>query len=111
MSRIFIGAQIVPGPAVESAVTHARNEVGDEIVAEIVALVGRAPAVARQRVPGDPAAVSPPACEPSPIPARRIEHEDSRAIGLVAPRAPQTMLRLPTRDRGGTAFAHPLPVI
>src|SRR5262245_36074545 len=28
MSRIFIGAQIVPGPAVESAVTHARMKSG-----------------------------------------------------------------------------------
>src|SRR5215468_8984642 len=111
MSRIFIGAQIVPGPAVESAVSHARNEVGDEIVAEIVALVGRAPEVARQRVHGEPNAVSQPTCEHSLIPARRVEHEHGRAIGLVAPRAPQTMLRLPTRDRGGTAFAHPFPVI
>src|SRR5262249_35463535 len=69
------GAQIVPGPAVESAVTHARNEVGDEIVAEIIALVSRAPEVARQRVHGEPNAVSQPTCEHSPIPARRVEHE------------------------------------
>jgi hypothetical protein len=43
MSRIFVGAQIVPRPAVESAVAHTRNEVRDEIVAEIAALVGLAP--------------------------------------------------------------------
>src|SRR5262245_7652205 len=111
MSRIFVGAQIVPRPAVESAVTHARNEVGHEIVAEIVALVGRAPEIARQRVHGEPDTVSQPAREYSPIPARRVEHEHRCAIRLVAPRAPQTMLRFPTRDRGGIAFAYPLPVI
>src|SRR5262245_11382872 len=111
MSRIFVGAILVPRPAIESAVTHTRNEVGYEVVAEIVALVVRAPQVSRQWVHGEPNAVSQPACEHSPIPARRVEHEDGRAIGLVAPRAPQTMLRFPTRDRGGTAFAHPLPVI
>ena len=33
MSRIFVSAQIVPGPAVERAGTHARNEVGDQVVA------------------------------------------------------------------------------
>src|SRR5262245_55678942 len=54
MSRIFVGAQIVPRPAVESAVTHARNEVGHEIVAEIVALVVRAPQVSRQRCTASP---------------------------------------------------------
>src|SRR5262249_1161014 len=109
MSRIFVGAQIVPRPAVESAVTHARNEVRPEIVARTVALVVRAPQVSRQGVHGKPNAVSQPAREYSPIPARRVKHEHGRAIGLVAPRAPQTMLRLPTCDRGGIAFAHPLP--
>src|SRR5215831_13577151 len=103
MSRIFVGTQIVPRPAVESTVTHTRNEVGDQIVAEIIALVGRAPEIARQRVHSEPNAVSQPTCEHSPIPARPVEHKHGRAIGLVAPRAPQTMLRLPTRDRGGTA--------
>src|SRR5713101_9532068 len=111
MSRIFIGAQIVPGPAVESAVTHARNEVGDEIVAEIVALVGRAPEVAGQLVHGEPDAVSQPAREHSLIPALRVKHEYGRAIGLVAPRAAQTMLRFPTCDRSGIAFAYALPII
>src|SRR5262245_65065839 len=81
MSRIFVGAQIVPRPAVEGAVTHTRNEVGHEIVAEIVALIGRAPEVARQRVHGKANAVSQPACGHSPITALRVEHEDSRAIG------------------------------
>src|SRR5262249_59969228 len=98
-SGIVVGTQIVPRPAVESAVTHTRNEVWHEIVAEIIALVGRAPEVARQRVHGEPNAVSQPTCEHSPIPARRVEHEHGRAIGLVAPRAPQTMLPLPTPAR------------
>src|SRR5258708_25542014 len=111
MSRIFIRAHVVPGPAVESALTHTRNEVGDEIIAEAVALVGRAIQVPRQRVHGESDAVSQPACEYSPIPALWVEHDHGRAIGLVAPRTAQAMLRSPTFDRGGIAFAQSLPII
>src|SRR4051812_10012105 len=111
MSRIFIGAQIVPRPAEESAITHPRNKVGNEIVAKTVALVGRAPEVASHRVYGEADAISHPACEHSPILALRVKHEYGRATGLVAPRAAQTMLRFPTCDGGSIAFAHPLPII
>src|SRR5260370_18830766 len=102
MSWVFVGAQIVPGPAVESAVMYTRDEVGDEIVAEVVALVGRAPEVAGQRVHGESNAVSQPACEHSPISALRVA-EHGRAIGLFAPRAAQAMLCFPTCDRGSIA--------
>src|SRR5262249_7532821 len=95
MSRIFVGAHVVPRPAVESAVTHTRNEVGDEIVAEIVALVRRAPDIAGQWVHGKPNAISQPACVHPPIPAPRVEDEHGRAIGLVPPCAPSALLRFP----------------
>src|SRR6516165_4092857 len=107
MTRIFVRADIVPRPSVESAVAHARDEVG----AEIVALVGRASEIAGHRMHGEANAVSQTACEYSPIPALRIEHEHGRAIGLAAPRSPQTMLRFPTCDRGGIALAHPFAVV
>src|SRR5262249_8557842 len=111
MTRIFVRADIVPRPSVESAVPYARDEVGNEIVTQIVARVGRAPEIARHRMHGEANAVSQPTCEYSPIPALGIEHEHCRAIALVAPRGPQTMLRFPTCDRGGIALAHPFPVI
>jgi len=60
---------------------HTRHEVGDEIVAEIVALVGRAPEVAGQWVHGESDAVSQPACEHSPIPALGVEQPPIAALG------------------------------
>src|SRR5437660_10601039 len=110
MSRIFIRAHVVPGPAVESALTHTRNEVGDEIIAEAVALVGRAIQVPRQRVHGESDAVSQPACEYSPIPALRVEHEHGRAIGLVAPSTAHARVRFPTFNPSAIAFAPALPI-
>src|SRR5215469_9093264 len=94
MSRIFVRAQIVPRPAVESAVTHTRNEVGDEIVAEIVALVGRAPEVAGQRVHGEANAISQPTCEHPPIPTLRVEDEH----GTPRPTCVAQAEANPTRD-------------
>src|SRR2546423_6415740 len=63
VARVFVGAKIVPGPAVEGAIAHARHEVGHKIVAETVALVGRAPEIAALRVHGEPHAVAQPAGE------------------------------------------------
>jgi hypothetical protein len=105
---VFVGAEIVPGPAVERPVAHARHEIGHEIVAEIVALVGRAPEVAVLRVHGKAHTVAQPAGEYAPIAALGIEHEHGRAVGLVAPGAAQAMLRFPPRDRRGVALSHPL---
>src|SRR5258705_9387375 len=111
MARIFVGAQIVPRPAVERAVAHARDEVRDEVVAKIVALVGGAPEVAGLRMHGEPDAVPEPGCEHAPISSVRIEDEHSRAIGVRALGAAETVRRLPARDRGGIAFTHALAVI
>src|SRR5229473_614987 len=74
MARIFVGAQIVPRPAVERAVAHARDEVRDEVVAKIVALVGRAPEVARLRMHGEPDAPPRPcaACQRAIAAASRL---------------------------------------
>src|SRR5258708_31408147 len=110
-ARIFVGAQIVPRPAVERAVAYERDEVRDEVVAKIVALVGRAPDVARLRMHGEPDAVPQPGGEHAPISSARIEDEHSRAIGVRAPGAAETVRRLPACDRGGIAFTHALAVI
>src|SRR5580704_11636771 len=43
MTRILMRADIVPGPAVKRALAHAGDVIGRHVVAEAVALVGRAP--------------------------------------------------------------------
>ncbi len=43
MTRVLVGADVVPGPAVERAFAHAGDVIGRHVVAEPVALVGRAP--------------------------------------------------------------------
>src|SRR5262249_13582021 len=49
MLRIFIGADVVPGPAVERALAYARDIIGRHVVAQSVAFVGRAPQRAVRR--------------------------------------------------------------
>src|ERR1039458_4653115 len=49
-SRIFVLADIEPGPAVEAVFLNRRDVIGDEIVAQVVALVNRAPDFTRRRV-------------------------------------------------------------
>src|SRR6266852_2634187 len=44
--RIFVAADVVPRPAIESALANPRDVVGWNIIADCVALVGRAPQVA-----------------------------------------------------------------
>src|SRR4029077_1527220 len=41
--RIFIPADVIPRPAEEGAFAHPRDVIGRQVVAEVVALVGRAP--------------------------------------------------------------------
>src|SRR5712691_5325703 len=108
MVRIFMRPEVIPGPAEKAAVTHARDKVGHEVVAERVALVGRAPEIASQRVYGETHAVAKPACEHALASASGIERQHRGAIGLVAPRAAQAVLRLPARDRRHIAPAHAL---
>src|SRR5260370_42568669 len=108
MARIFCGAQIVPRPAVERAVAHARDEVRDEVVAKIVALVGRAPDVARLRMHAEPAAVPQPGGDHAPISSVRIEDEHSRALAVRAPGAADTVRRSPACARDATT-ASPAP--
>ena len=45
--RILIAADVVPGPAVEAALLDVRDVVGDQVVAQLVALVDRRPQLAR----------------------------------------------------------------
>src|SRR5205085_1064078 len=58
VARVFVRADVIPGPAVEAAFAHARDVVGRQIVAEPVALVGRAPQVAGGRMHREAGAVA-----------------------------------------------------
>ena len=46
VARVLMAAGVIPGPAVEAAFLHVGDVVGRQVVAEQVALVGRAPEVA-----------------------------------------------------------------
>src|SRR5271170_4484251 len=54
-ARILMRADVPPRPAVESAFLHVRDVVGDEVVAEGIALIHRAPQLSRTRIHRDPA--------------------------------------------------------
>ena len=51
-TRVLVAAHVVPGPAIKAALLDGGDVVGDEVVAEVVALVGGAPELAGGRVDG-----------------------------------------------------------
>ena len=51
-ARVLVAAHVVPGPAVEAAFLDRGDVVGDEVVAEVVALVGGAPELAGGGIDG-----------------------------------------------------------
>src|SRR5580692_4795469 len=55
MSRVLVAAHIPPRPAVEPPVLHVGDVVRDQVIAECVALVHRAPECAGLRIDGEPA--------------------------------------------------------
>ncbi len=52
MAGVLVAAHVPPGPAVEAALLDVGDVVGDKIVAEVVALVDRAPQIARAGLNG-----------------------------------------------------------
>src|SRR5436309_3319846 len=88
MARIFVAAGVVPGPAVEGALHNPRDIVRRQIVAEAVALIGRAPDVAAVRRDRQAGSVADAAGENPSILAVGIEDEDRGATILVSPRRP-----------------------
>ena len=42
-TRVLVSAHVVPGPAVEAAFLDRGDVIGDQVIAEVVALIGRAP--------------------------------------------------------------------
>ncbi len=52
VARVLVAAHVPPRPAVEAAFLHVGDVVGDEVVAEAIALIGRAPQLAGDGVDG-----------------------------------------------------------
>src|SRR5579862_2332450 len=91
VSRILIGADVVPGPAVESAFAHARDVVGRHVIAEPVALIGRAPDGVRRRRDGHADAVADAARKDALVLAVGIERQHIGAAGFAAPGGAERM--------------------
>ena len=99
-------ADIEPRPAVEGVLLHARDIIGHEIVAEAVALVGRAPRRA-VRLHRKANAIADAGGEQLLVLAVRIERQHRGAVGLIAPggaRAAACCAR-PSSPPGGCAHA------
>src|SRR6266702_7087475 len=99
VARVLVGADVIPGPAVEGAFAHAGDVVGREIIAEAIALVGRAPKLAGHRVHRHADAIADAGCESSLALALRIEDEHVGAVGLGSPGRAQGLLLLPPAER------------
>src|SRR4029079_7313465 len=74
-ARVFMRAEVIPGPSIERAVAHTRLVVRNEIVAEASALIGRAPKLSREWMHGKANAVSDAGCVCPPVAAIGVEHE------------------------------------
>src|SRR6185437_1313379 len=119
-TRVLMVADIKPRPAVEGVLPHARDIIGHEVVAEIVALVGRAPGRA-VRLHRKADAIADARGEQLLVLAVRIERQHRGAVGLRAPRRAERLLRAPglqpagrraqpLRDVAGGADRHQHPL-
>src|ERR1019366_10753195 len=93
--RILVRPDIPPGPAIESALAHARDVIGRQIVAEPVALVGRAPQIAGGGIDREADAIADAGRENAPALALRIEHQHVGALALAAPGGAEGLVLLP----------------
>src|SRR5690242_4155739 len=84
-ARILVGADVVPGPAIERALANAGDVVGRHVIAEAVALVGRAPQVAAPWRDRHANAVADAGRKDVAVLALRVEGEHRGAVGLIAP--------------------------
>src|SRR3984893_8466245 len=82
--RVLIGTDVIPRPAVKRAFLHPRDVVGWHVVADAVALVGRAPHLAL-RIDREPDAIADASGVDAAVAAVRIEDQHIGALGLAAP--------------------------
>src|ERR1044071_3572045 len=82
VSWVLVISDIEPGPAVESATLHAADVIGNQIVAQLVALVRAHPKLVRPRTKLDPDRIPDSPGKNVLTGPVRIELENARAIGL-----------------------------
>src|SRR5262249_52388074 len=83
MERIFVCADIIPGPPVEAAFAHARDVIRWKIVSQTVTFVGRAPEIAGRGIYRHADAIANAARVNAPALTFRIEHEDIGALEFI----------------------------
>ena len=93
---ILVVAHVEPRPAVVTAFAHAGDIVGDQVVAQAVALVRRGPDLARGRIHRETHRVADAGREgPKGLRALGVGHPDVGSICLRAPRGPEPVRLLP----------------
>ncbi len=101
-------AHIIPGPAVESAFLHPGDVIGDQIVAQGIALVGRDPEVAGGGVDRQADPVADAGGEGvERLGALGIGDEDVGPVGLGVPGGAVPVRGLPLGDLVAALLAHP----
>src|SRR5687768_12851998 len=58
MARVLLWAEVIPGPAIKSALLDARHVIGDKVIAELVALIYARPEGAGRGLNGEPHGVA-----------------------------------------------------
>ena len=94
--RILMGADVIPGPAVEAAFRDMGRKFRRQIVAQNVALVDDAPQRRGFRLDRHAGAIAQPSREDAPVAAVGIEGEHVGAIFFRAPCRAERMARLGT---------------
>src|ERR1700733_563076 len=104
--RVLVGADIVPGPAVERAFAYAGDVVGRRVVADAVALVGRAPQRAAAGRNRHADAVTDAVGIDALVLAVGIERQNVGALGFAAPGRAERMARHEVLQLAAGKFAH-----
>src|SRR6476469_7088659 len=108
--RIFMVADIEPGPAIKRALTHPGDVIGHQIISQTVALVGRAIEVASLGMNGKADAITDAGGENAGVLPVGIEHQDVGATALASPAGAGWLLVDPLWQSTRRA-SHTLPVI
>ena len=105
-ARILVGADIVPGPAVEGAGPHPGDIVRRNVVAQQVAFVDGAPDVPGLRMNGQADTVADAGGVDLLVVAQGIERQHVGAVGLLVPGRAQGVRRGPDPRVGRRLLRH-----
>src|SRR6202011_1193823 len=104
--RIFVAADIEPGPPVERTFAHARNVVRHQIVSHAVALIGGAIHVSVCGMNCETHTIANTGCKDARALSVGIEHQHGCAVGLGSPARAERMFADP-RLRYSCRASHP----